>query len=195
MYTRDGMSEILKMCYWDNPVLSTICSPVEENEFGTKFIEWCESLKQTMKKRNGLGLAAPQVGLTKRVFAMEFPESSNWDTQIVCNPVLVLEGKAVYEREGCLSLPGLFESVVRAEKITMQFKNIFGVPEELVLTGINARIAQHEFDHLSGIMFFDYKDKRPVYGARMSKQTSKQVQRTWAKNSTKLIEAAETRSL
>src|SRR5208282_2465162 len=187
------MVENLKIRYWDDPVLSTLCGAVEDNEFGPKLDEFAASLLLTMDERSGIGLAAPQVGVSKRIFAMHFPDwMEDRDYRVppkcpicICNPTLVLDGKTVYAREGCLSLPGIHEQVSRAEKITMQYRRTDGSSGEVVLTDINARVAQHEFDHLNGIMFFDYKDKRPQYGARMSKQVSKQVLRDWEKERSK----------
>lgn len=190
------MADKLTMRYWDDPVLSTVCDAVEDSEFGPKLEEFAASLLVTMGDRHGVGLAAPQVGIAKRIFAMAFPDdeenSRKWsvtDTPtmksrepiVVCNPTLVLGGKAVCAREGCLSLPGIHEQVARAEKVTMQFRTPSGVPSEIALADVNARVVQHEFDHLNGVMFFDFKDKRPEYGARMSKQLSKYVLRQWEK--------------
>jgi len=194
------MVENLKIRYWDDPVLSTLCGAVEDNEFGPKLDEFAASLLLTMDERSGIGLAAPQVGITKRIFAMRFPDDEEanrrWSAAgvppievrkpiVVCNPTLVFDGKPVYAREGCLSLPGIHEQVSRAQTVTMQYRQTDGTPKEIVLADINARVAQHEFDHLNGVMFFNYTDKRPVYGARMSKQVSKQVLRDWEKERSK----------
>ena len=182
--------EILTIKYWDDPVLSKICDKIEDNEFGPKFEEFGWQLIATMTAKNGIGLAAPQVGVTKRMFAMTFPGLLS-SAIVVCNPVIELSGKTVPGREGCLSLPGVYEQVYRAEIVTMQYSDPLGKQHEVVLaTPIDARIAQHETDHLDGIMFFDYKDKREQYateahpkpwGARMSKQLSKHVMREWEK--------------
>jgi peptide deformylase len=195
------MADKLIVRYWDDPALSTLCDAVEDNEFGPQLGEFAASLLIAMGDRNGVGLAAPQVGITKRIFAMCFPDDEEFNRKwaaagvapvtevrkaiVVCNPTLVFEGKTVYAREGCLSLPGIHEQVSRAEKVTMQYRQTDGVAKEIVLTDINARVAQHEFDHLNGIMFFNYTDKRPQYGARMSKQVSKQVLRDWEKERAK----------
>jgi|SRR5208282_3254521 len=184
--------------YWDDPVLSVVCPAVEDNEFGPELIQFGLSLLKTMENHNGLGLAAPQVGVAKRIFAMAFPDDEEkyrqWSPDgkcpdwrhprkpiVVCNPTLMLDGKTLYEREGCLSLPGIFEQVARAEKVTMQYRQTDGQPQELPLVDLNARVAQHEFDHLNGIMFFNYTDIRTTYGRRMQKQVSKQVLRNWEK--------------
>jgi len=180
------MPETLQLVYWDNPVLSTVCTPVADSAFGAdKLRDFAARLLATMDAKNGVGLAAPQVAVTERMFAMHFPNSEQdrepWKPIVVINPTLELNGGTVAAREGCLSLPGVFEQVARAENVVMRYRDADG--DELVreLTEIDARVAQHEFDHLNGIMFFDYLNIRPTYGRRMSKQVSKQVMRMWEK--------------
>ena len=79
----------------------------------------------------------------------------------------------------------MFEQVARAEHVIMEYSDPLGKNYEALIDKLDARVAQHEFDHLNGIMFFDWKDKRPEYGARMSKQVSKHVLRTWEKEKAK----------
>jgi peptide deformylase len=183
-------TKILPLRYWDDPVLSAVCDKIEDSEFGPELEEFGRQLVATMEAKNGIGLAAPQVGVAKRVFAMHFPdwmEDRDYGVSpkspiVVCNPTLVLTGRAVAGREGCLSLPGVWEQVYRSGGAVMQFCHTNGRAEEVVLEGMNARVAQHEYDHTCGIMFFDWKDKRPQpWGARMSKQLSKGVLREWEK--------------
>lgn len=176
----------LEVVIWDDPRLSQICDKVEDNEFGPKLESFGRQLVATMNAKNGIGLAAPQVGVLKRMFVMLFPDHEELEAKVICNPVLCLEGAAKQDREGCLSLPGIFEHVSRAERVTMQYQDPLGKNYEMLLiTPLDARVAQHEFDHLNGIMFFDYKDKRDVYGARMSKQVGKNVLRMWEKEKKK----------
>lgn len=171
---------IRTILHWEHPRLSMICEKVADHEFGPQLEGLEQDLLVTTGKANGLGLAAPQVDILKAVFVMQFPISGK-PSHLVCNPELILSGRAVPKREGCLSLPDIHEQVVRAEKVKMTYRTALGVAQEIELTDLDARIAQHETDHLWGIMFFDYQDKRPTYGARMSKQMSKQVLRRWEK--------------
>jgi peptide deformylase len=179
-----GIPKALELRYWDDPVLQTKCPKVEDNEFGPKLEQFGRDLVETMVKNRGVGLAAPQVGVLKRVFAMSFENEA--PPIVVCNPVLTLSGSTVYGQEGCLSLPHVFEQVARAANVTMLYSDPSGKMYEALLMNLDARVAQHEDDHLNGIMFFDYKDKRPVYGARMSKQVHKQVMKAWDKEKTRL---------
>lgn len=176
------MSKVLPLRYWDDPVLSAICDKIGDSEFGSQLEEFGRELVTTMRDKNGIGLAAPQVGVTKRMFVMGFPDHRELEPIVICNPVLVLSGGMTAENEGCLSLPNIRQQVYRAAGATMQYQDPTGKHLELLLTTAwDARVAQHEFDHLNGIMFFDYTDKRPVYGARMSKQMSKSILREWDK--------------
>jgi peptide deformylase len=176
------LADILPIRVWADPVLSKVCDKIEDNEFGPKLEEFGLQLRATMEHKNGVGLAGPQVGVAKRIFVMEFPDHENLEPTVICNPVLDLSGGSVYAREGCLSLPNVFEQVCRAEQVSVRYQHPLDGKESIfLLDKFDARVAQHEFDHLNGIMFFDYKDKRPVYGARMSKQVGKQVLRAWDK--------------
>jgi len=180
------MSKILPLRFWDDPVLSTVCDKIEDSEFGPQLEEFGRELLATMLDKNGIGLAAPQVGVLRRMFVMRFPDHEQMGPLVVCNPALALSGPPLQEREGCLSLPGIYEQVTRAGLVTMQYREPSGrTAAELVLPLWDARVAQHEFDHLNGIMFFDYKDKRSEYGARMSKQMSRQTMRNWEKERNK----------
>lgn len=119
-------------------------------------------LFDTVKKSGGIGLAAPQVGLLKRAFVIDTSPISEDDQiihpyeQIFINPEIISQSadKCYYE-EGCLSVPGIFEEVLRPEKIAVRYFDVnFNLIEE-ELNGIKARIFQHEFDHLDGILFID----------------------------------------
>jgi peptide deformylase len=172
----------LSLRYWDDPVLSKVCDKIEGSEFGPQLEEFSRQLIATMDASNGVGLAAPQVGVTKRLFVMRFPDHKGAPPIAVCNPVLILSGERLPGQEGCLSLPNIFDQVYRAGHVNMTYTTPSGEAVELLLDMWDARVAQHEFDHLNGIMFFDYKDQRPTYGARMSKQVSKNVLRKWEKS-------------
>ena len=183
----------LGIVLWDDPVLSVACDEVQDSEFGPELEMFAGQLLATMAAHNGLGLAAPQVGVAKRMFAMKFPEQAEAAPIVVCNPVLALQGDTIYALEGCLSLPGIYEQVSRASQVRMAYRTPAGGRAELLLSAMDARVAQHEGDHINGIMFFDSKDKRDgffdahgrPYGARMSKQLSKQVLRNWEKEKSK----------
>ena len=165
-----GESE-LDILFWDNPKLFVVCDKIEDNEFGPELQVFGKQLITTMEARNGIGLAAPQVGILKRMFVMRFPDHEGLKPEIVCNPTFEFSVATLYEREGCLSLPSVFEQVTRSANVVMQYRDPLGVMKELPLSNFNARVAQHEADHLDGKMFFD----------RMSRQLHRDVLRRWKK--------------
>jgi len=113
-------------------------------------------LFDTMKAYNGAGLAANQVGVVQRVFVVDVPgEGESRERFAIVNPVLDRrEGKDVAE-EGCLSMPGMLEDVVRAEKLRLRGFDESGKPLEREVSGFLARAVQHEADHLDGVLFTD----------------------------------------
>jgi peptide deformylase len=111
---------------------------------------------ETNKSYNGVGLAANQVGVAQRVFIVDVPVAENTRERFaVINPVLdQREGKESGE-EGCLSMPGLYEEVMRATKLRLRGFDEFGKPLEKIVEGYLARAVQHETDHLDGVLFTD----------------------------------------
>ncbi|MCC6350111.1 MAG: peptide deformylase [Candidatus Eisenbacteria bacterium] len=113
-------------------------------------------LFETARAYNGVGLAANQVGVPQRVFIIDVPIGEGLrDRFAVVNPVIDRrEGKESGE-EGCLSMPGLYEDVVRAERVRVRGFDEHGKPVERVVEGYLARAVQHEADHLDGVLFTD----------------------------------------
>lgn len=120
--------------------------------------EFIEDLVQTMYEKDGIGLAAPQVGKSLRIFVVDpfwYKEGNEKQPHVFINPeFLEFEGMESME-EGCLSLPDIFESVPRAETIRMKYLNEAGKELTLEADGMFARAIQHEYDHLEGILFID----------------------------------------
>ena len=117
-------------------------------------IRLLDNLRDTMRGADrGVGLAAPQIGISKRVFVAELPEDEAYYEMI--NPVLSdLEGQAE-GWEGCLSVPGLEGLVPRAERLNVRYTDREGKEQTLIAEGYLARIIQHEYDHLEGVLFRD----------------------------------------
>src|ERR1700675_4818856 len=135
-------AKVLPLRYWDDPVLSTVCGKIEDGEFGSKLEEFGRELIATMLDANGVGLAAPQVGVAKRMFAMEFPDHNDLQPIVVCNPSLNLVGATVYGTEGCLSLPGVRQQVYRAAEVWMRSQDPSGKHFETpLITAFDARVA------------------------------------------------------
>ncbi len=119
-----------------------------------RFDRWlqgvCEAMFREMGNSKGIGLAAPQVGLPFALFVMKLPEP-----QVYINPTVQYFGTTTTENEACLSIPGLVSPVARFNRIRICASDQSGVPFEKLLSGLAARCAQHEYDHLQGILFTD----------------------------------------
>ena len=111
--------------------------------------ELAQSMLKIMFENNGIGLAAPQIGVSKRVLVMGNPQRS----YICVNPEIVERDGKIRGQEGCLSFPGLWLNVDRAEHIRVRYQDILGRTQEHEFSGMVARVFQHELDHLNGICF------------------------------------------
>ncbi len=150
------LKTLLKIRKYGDPVLETRCEPVAE--FGTDELkQLVENMFETMYANKGVGLAAPQVGVSKRVAVIDPSAGEDPDARLVfVNPELVkLEGKQVGE-EGCLSIPGFREDVKRAMKVRVRAKNVEGEEFETDCEELLARAIQHEIDHLNGVLFLKH---------------------------------------
>ncbi|MEA3476015.1 MAG: peptide deformylase [Candidatus Cloacimonadota bacterium] len=117
-----------------------------------------KNLIESLERFDGIGLAAPQIGRSVRMFAV-YPlwieDEKKRKTMIFINPTLLeLEG-IQNEEEGCLSIPEIFEKVKRAKTVSFKAQNLFGKWKQYIATDLFARVVQHEYDHLDGILFVD----------------------------------------
>lgn len=124
-----------------------------------KLVALAQQMLETMRQANGVGLAAPQVGILQRFFVVELPadEENNLpaETYILFNPEIVKNAGEQIGYEGCLSIPGYIGEVARAEKVTIQGLDEKGRPVRYKAEGYLARVFQHELDHLDGILYTD----------------------------------------
>ena len=135
-----------------DPVLRTAAAPVVT--FDKELRKLVKDLTDTMQDAPGAGLAAPQIGVSLRVFTYWVDDELGH----LCNPVLTLSEDIEEGEEGCLSLPGLAFTTPRARSVVARGYNMYGEPVELLGTEIMARCVQHETDHLDGIIFIDRLD-------------------------------------
>lgn len=110
-----------------------------------------EDMAETMKKANGIGLAAPQVGILKRVIIVDIGEGLN----VFINPEIIEMDGEIIDVEGCLSIPGVYGEVVRPQRLKVKAKDEKGFDFELEAEGLFARAICHEIDHLNGVLFID----------------------------------------
>ena len=143
----------------DNPILRKVCEPV--TSFDKSLKKLVKDMKETMVKSSGLGLAAPQVGETVRLFliTLDYGKSDQKILALVNPEITYPDGDREIDEEGCLSLPGQYGKVERYVNCVVEFKDVDGNSQVLKLNGLNAREIQHENDHLDGIMFPDRMGK------------------------------------
>lgn len=107
----------------------------------------------TLKKSNGIGLAAPQIGRNIRLFIVQLEEN---DGMVFINPEIIrTSDEQCSMEEGCLSIPKVYEKVIRPKDVTLQYMDINGRKQLIQATGLLARVIQHEYDHLNGVLFVD----------------------------------------
>jgi len=149
------IEEIDKIRIYGDPVLKK--NGTEITEFDRNVIELADRLVESMfYNQNGIGLAAPQIGESRRMLVIDQSFGEEFDNILtMVNPeILESEGENTLE-EGCLSVPGIFEQVVRPAKIFARYQDLDGNVKEIESDDFLARVIQHEVDHLNGILFVD----------------------------------------
>ncbi len=148
----------------NNAVLRTECVPVVK--FDKDLKKLVKDMRKTMLSAEGLGLAAPQVGVSTRVFVLILDYKGERERVIeMVNPVILSHSDEVeMDEEGCLSLPGLYGKVERFLSVVVEFFDVLGTRQVLELFGLDAREVQHENDHLDGKLFVDRVKKREKSG-------------------------------
>lgn len=146
----------MKLC--GDLVLREKCSPVDS--ITPEILKTMDEMVQMMRDQNGVGLAAPQVGVTKRFLVMMEPDSGNVFKMI--NPKIISHSKdTVVMEEGCLSVLGpddlpVYANVTRPAMVTVEWTGADNKQYNAEMSGIMARIVQHETDHLDGVLFIDH---------------------------------------
>lgn len=127
---------------------------------------------QTMYSEDGIGLAAPQVGVNKQLIVIDLEfEKPQVDPIVMINPTLKRSsGKLVVDQEGCLSVPGVFMDVTRLNEIEVSYKDEFGRLKTLTADGLLARVILHEIDHLNGVLFVDRIPNQMALTEELTKQ-------------------------
>jgi peptide deformylase len=144
---------ILRILEVPNPILKRPAAPVERIDDEVRHL--MEDMLETMYAAPGIGLAAPQVGVSKRIVVIDISETKNAPLKLV-NPQLIWASeRLVAAEEGCLSLPEQYAEVKRPEAVEVAYLDEHGEARTLRAEGLLARCLQHELDHLDGILFID----------------------------------------
>jgi peptide deformylase len=159
----------LNILEFPDPRLTTVASDVVSFDAALKKL--VEDMTETMYSAHGIGLAATQVNVHKRLLVLDVSENQD-QPRVYINPQIISRSGEQDHEEGCLSVPGIYASVTRAEMITVKAQNVDGSFFEESLEGLHAVCIQHEMDHLIGRLFVDYLSplKRNMVRKKLEKQ-------------------------
>jgi len=136
-----------------DPRLRNVAQPV--TDFGPELQKLIDDMYETMYHEKGIGLAATQIGIAKRLAVIDVSQERNQRLCIINPEILTREGSELME-EGCLSVPGIYDKAPRAVRVKMRALDRQGKSFELETDGLLAHCIQHEIDHLNGKLFIDY---------------------------------------
>ena len=138
-------------------ILRQKAEPVKPEEINDDLRNFLNEMFEAMIAADGVGLAGPQAGISKRLFVVIADDDVR---RVFINPQIISTSAEMVDfEEGCLSVPQVYESISRPKKVTVQAFNENGRPFTLEADGLLARVIQHEYDHLDGILFIDRGDK------------------------------------
>ena len=140
----------LQIRKYGDPVLRKVCRPVEE--INSRVLTLLDDMKETMREADGCGLAAPQVGILRRIVVIETEESGLIE---LINPKIIAKAGEQKEYEGCLSVPGKSGITTRPMHVTVRATNRHGEQFDISGSGLLARAFCHELDHLDGKLYID----------------------------------------
>lgn len=137
------------ICVYPDPLLREKTARVEEFDGELKAL--VDDMFETMYASDGIGLAAPQVGVAKKVVVIDY----HGEKYVLVNPEIIEAEGSVTNEEGCLSFPGIYEKVVSPERITVVYQDEKGAHKRLALDDFTACVFSHEIDHLNGRLLID----------------------------------------
>lgn len=156
---------VLRITKHGERVLKTPCPAVDYAELAPRLPELLRDMWATMKAARGVGLAAPQVGLTLRLAVIDTRPDGKPDPLVLINPEIISQEGRLNDEEGCLSLPGVYAKLPRYAKVRVRALGEDGKPWERAGEGLLARAFQHEIDHLDGKLYIDrleFEQRLPV---------------------------------
>jgi len=146
---------LLRIYHYPEPVLAEKSVPIAEITDEIRAL--AHDMAETMYAAPGVGLAAPQVGVSQRLIVLDCSRADEEPRLIFAvNPEIVAAEGESYEEEGCLSVPGYYNRVKRSAQVTVRFLDLDNTPVEITTDGLLAVAFQHEIDHLDGILFIDH---------------------------------------
>lgn len=161
----------LSILKFPDPRLRRQAEPI--TVFDSALEKLANDMVETMYVSQGIGLAAVQVNVPKRLITVDVSEDQD-SPMIMVNPVILTQSGKAISKEGCLSVPEYFESVSRAENITISYQDVSGNSHELSADGLLSICIQHEIDHLDGKLFVDYlSDLKRDKALRLMKKLSR----------------------
>ena len=161
---------VREIVIWPDPILKKKASPVSQVDDSIRSL--VNDMFETMYAADGVGLAAPQIGVLKQVIVLDTtPRQPESKPVAMINPQIIAKEGTMRYSEGCLSVPGEAEEVERAARVTAKFLDVSGREQTIEAEGLLAVAIQHETDHLHGTMFVDYLSplKRELIRKRMKR--------------------------
>lgn len=157
------MATVLPIAQRGEAILKLQAAPVAQSEFNSEWLfQLAAAMQTTMLERHGVGIAAPQLYISKRIIIVasrpnpRYPDAPEMDAVVMVNPeILELSPNTCLGEEGCLSVPNERGEVERAYSIRVRYQSLYGEVIETAFEGFPARIVQHEVDHLNGVLFVE----------------------------------------
>lgn len=167
---------LLEIVRYPDPILLEIGKPVLDEEFNEDLTKLVDDMFETMYESSGIGLAAAQVNVSRRLFVMDCFGGGDESQKIaMINPEIIYVEGEQYGDEGCLSFPGIFTKVKRELRAVIRYRDLNGESQELDGEDLTARCALHETDHCDGIVFLD---RMSALKRELSKRKIKKLQKT-----------------
>ena len=157
---------------YGNPILNKKAEEIKN--ITQEIVELAQNMVRTMHMAPGLGLAAPQVNVSKRLITVDISIGENKnDLIILINPEIVSKEGFRHEEEGCLSVPGVHEIVQRSEKLVVKGIDLEEKEKTIEAQGLSARVFNHEIDHINGVLFIDHLSplKRSLIRKKLKKMS------------------------